>query len=375
VATAAATSWMGLSSIVAYPWYIDLSNQIGGFLAAFIIGGIAILPGFMNAFLVISLMLDNRPERKPTTEYPGISILIAAYHEAEHIAMTIQSLELQHYPGHWEVIVVNDGSHDSTAAEVRQMIPTRPWLKLIDLQANGGKANALNIALTHAQYGLVITLDADTYLYKNALINLVGRYLSDPPNTKAVAGTILVRNSRQNWITKAQEWEYFHGIASIKRMQSFYHGTLVAQGAFSLYERSALRNAHGWPRTLGEDIVLTWALLEEGYRVGHCEDACAFTNVPTTLGSFVKQRQRWARGMIEAFKHHSRVLVKKRLTTFFIWWDVFFPWMDLAFTLGFIPGIVLAFFGNYTIVGPLTLALLPLAIAINGIMSSVSREM
>ena len=36
-----------------------------------------------------------------------------------------------------------------------------------------------------------------------------------------------------------------------------YQGTLVAQGAFSLYETAALREAGGWADTVGEDIVLT----------------------------------------------------------------------------------------------------------------------
>ena len=40
--------------------------------------------------------------------------------------------------------------------------------------------------------------------------------------------------------TQAQEWEYFHGIATVKRVQSLFQGVLVAQGAFSLYEKKIL---------------------------------------------------------------------------------------------------------------------------------------
>ena len=94
--------------------------------------------------------------------------------------------------------------------------------------------------------------------------DLVERYLSDPPNTRAVAGTMLVRNSRANWVTRAQEWDYFHGIAAIKRVQSLYQGTLVAQGAFSIYDRATLIEVGGWADCVGEDIVLTWAMLREG---------------------------------------------------------------------------------------------------------------
>ncbi|HMA30651.1 MAG TPA: glycosyltransferase family 2 protein, partial [Casimicrobiaceae bacterium] len=214
-----------------------------------------------------------------------------------------------------------------------------------------------------------------SYLYRDALRNLVGRYLSDPANTRAVAGTMLVRNSRKNWVTKAQEWDYFHGIAAIKRVQSLYQGTLVAQGAFSVYDRAALKEVGGWVHCVGEDIVLTWALLSRGYRVGHAEDACCFTSAPDTLRQFIRQRQRWARGMVEAFKTFPGILVKPRMSTLFVWWNVLFPWLDLAYTLFFIPGLVLALFGIYWIAGPMTLALLPMALLINYAMYHVGSHM
>jgi biofilm PGA synthesis N-glycosyltransferase PgaC len=186
---------------------------------------------------------------------------------------------------------------------------------------------------------------------------------------------MLVRNSRKNWVTKAQEWDYFHGIAAIKRVQSLYQGTLVAQRAFSLYERVALREVGGWRDCVGEDIVLTWAMLRKGWRVGHAEDALCFTNAPDNLHQFVRQRRRWARGVMEAFRHFPDILFKPRLSTMFVWWNLLFPWVDLAYTLFFIPGIVLALFGIYWIAGPLTLALLPMALGINYMMYRIGSQM
>ena len=73
-------------------------------------------------------------------------------------------------------------------------------------------------------------------------------------------------------------------------MQSMYHGTLVAQGAFSLYRKAALEAVGGWPESVGEDIVMTWAMLQKGYRVGYAEDAIVFTDAPTTFRQFYQQR-------------------------------------------------------------------------------------
>lgn len=375
VALIGACFWTVFAIWIAQDWLHDLSSHIGQVAAIFLIYGIAIIPGFMNSFTALSLMMDKRPTRQILPSYPGLTMLIAAYNEAASIEDTLVSINIQNYPADLQVIVINDGSKDETAAIVRQAQARFPWLTLLDLEQNAGKAHALNEGIKLAKHDLVITVDADSYLHQSALVNIVERYLLDPPNTRAVAGKILVRNSRENLLTKTQEWDYFLGISATKRMQSLYQGTLVAQGAFSIYDRNALIEVGGWPECVGEDIVLTWALLKAGYRVGHCEDACLFTNAPTTLRVFIKQRQRWARGMMEAFIKHPSILIKPRLSTFFIYWNLFFPWLDVAFTLGFLPGLILACFGYYWIVGAMTLILLPMAFLLGFLNYSIESRM
>ena len=370
-----AFTWMVVSIWLSLPWYEDLSREIGWPLAFFLISFIAIVPGFMNAFVICSLLLDKRPEILREQHYPPITILIAAYNEAADIATTLKSIFLEDYPNTVHVIVINDGSKDETVNIVRSFMSEHQNLSLIDLNQNGGKANALNDGLEQCSTDIVITIDADSYLWKDALKNLVGRYLSDPANTKAVAGEILIRNSRENWITKAQEWDYFLGIASVKRIQSLFQGTLVAQGAFSLYDRKTLVELGGWPNKVGEDIVLTWKILMAGYRVGHAENACAFTNCPNTFMKFVNQRRRWSRGLIESFKENWSILFKKRQSTMYIWWNTLFPLIDVAYTVGFIPGLVLACFGIYWIVGPMTIALIPMAFILNIVMYNRGKAM
>jgi len=366
--------WAALSFWLARDWLHDFSALVGVVPAYLVIFGIAIIPGFMNAFLVASLLLDRRPEiLVPTLALPGISILVAAYNEEACIASTLTSIAGQGYPGPLQVIVINDGSTDGTSQALAKL--DYPWLQVIDLAKNGGKSKALNVGLQQVRFDLTITVDGDSYLFKNALRNLVGRYLSDPPDTRAVAGAVLVRNSRKNLVTAAQEWDYFHGIAAIKRLQSLYQGTLVAQGAFSIYDTRTLRELGGWPHTVGEDIVLTWNMLERGHRIGFAENACVFTNAPETWSQLIRQRQRWSRGLIEAFKAHWRLLFKARMSTLFVWWNLLFPYMDLTFTLAFIPGVLLALFGIYWIAGPLTLFLLPLAALVNYLMYRIQLRM
>jgi biofilm PGA synthesis N-glycosyltransferase PgaC len=371
---ALATLWFALTLWLAQPWIDDLSAALTAPVAWFVIGGIALVPGYANAFLFFGLLFDRRPAFVPVAQMPPITVLIAAYNEEEIIADSLASFFRQHYAAALEILVIDDGSKDRTAEIVRGIIasttlPGNQSLRLIQMPKNGGKARALNAGLAESKHDLIITVDADTLLFKDALTNLVVNQLQSPPNTAATAGTVLVRNSRVNLITRLQEWDYFVGIAVVKRIQSLLQGTMVAQGALSIYRKDALLEVGGWQDTVGEDIVLTWALSEAGYRVGYAENAFVFTNVPETYGDFYRQRKRWSRGLMEAFRRYPRVLTHLRLNTPFVYLNLAFPYLDFVYLFAFVPGVIAALvFGNYLIVGIMTLLLIPLAIVINTVM-------
>jgi biofilm PGA synthesis N-glycosyltransferase PgaC len=99
----------------------------------------------MNAFLATSLLLDRRPARRPLDRYPGLSILIAAYNESSSIAETLKSIAKAAYPGDLEVIVIDDGSTDSTADIAAR--PRYPWARIVRQPRNLGKSAALNRGL------------------------------------------------------------------------------------------------------------------------------------------------------------------------------------------------------------------------------------
>ena len=106
----AAFAWATFSYLMARVWLGELSTLLTAAVAYLAVFGIAIIPGFMNAFLIASLVQDRRPRvLVPERGLPAISILVAAYNEAESIESTVASIAAQQYPGPLEVIVVNDG--------------------------------------------------------------------------------------------------------------------------------------------------------------------------------------------------------------------------------------------------------------------------
>jgi biofilm PGA synthesis N-glycosyltransferase PgaC len=368
LATGMSCAWLAISAALAQPWAVQLGGVIGDELAWAVIALLALVPGFLNAHLFSSLLLDRQRPLANVEKLPAVTVLIAAWNERGSIAGTLQALSRVRYPGPWAVIVVDDGSSDGTSDATRACRDLVPYLRVVRVP-HRGKAAALNIGLELVQTPVLVTIDADTALHPDALRRVVTRLITAPRDTAAVAGSVLARNSRANFLTRIQEWDYLLAIGSVKRQQALYQGTLVAQGAFSAYKTEAVRAARGWPFCIGEDIVLTWALQKAGHRIGFEPTAIAFTTVPSDVRRFVRQRRRWARGMIEGLARHGDLLWRRpRLTGFFVFIDALFPLLDTAYALLFLPGIALALFGYYFIAGPMTLLVIPLVLLVTAAM-------
>lgn len=357
VANLGALLFAAAGSILASRWVRDLAELVTLPVAILLVAFIAIIPGYLNIFMLLSLLSYKQSRLELDGPFPPVSILIAARNEEANLPETFRGLAGQDYPSRMEIIVVDDGSTDGTLNYLRSL--RQPGLEVISIP-HQGKAAALNAGLEAVSHRILVTIDADTFLHPQAIRRIVAR-LQSTPDCAAVAGSVMAKNSRESCFTRLQEWDYFLAIGAVKRQQSLYRGTLVAQGCFSAFRTGIVRSARGWPNRIGEDIVLTWALLKEGHRVVHEPTAVAFTQVPTTLRGFYHQRQRWARGMIEALKNHMGIVWKQRgFAGFFVAMDLLFPALDLTFTVAFLPGVVLACLGYYHLAGLMTLLVLPI---------------
>lgn len=107
-------------------WMDELGAVTHPIFALVAITFIAFVPGFMNAFMVASLLLDRRPQRVTQAFYPGVTVLIAAYQEEDAIADTLESIANEDYPGPLEVLVLNDGSTDRTVEFAAGRWPSSP---------------------------------------------------------------------------------------------------------------------------------------------------------------------------------------------------------------------------------------------------------
>ena len=300
--------WAGLSVVIDRAWIGDLAELVTLPVAIAIVAGIAIVPGYLNVQLVTSVVLD-RPKRLPPYPpvEPAVTVLVAAYDEEDAIEQTLAAILAQDYAGSVGVLVIDDGSHDGTREVVRRVAAADPRVALIAAD-HGGKAAALNLGLACADTPLIATVDADTLLVPTALRRIITRLLVDPEGTVAVAGSVLVRNSRGGLVARMQEWDYQVGIAAVKRQQALLGATLVAQGAFSVYRTQAMRLAGGWPDRIGEDIVATWALIDHGGRT-------AFEPTAVGAGSRSRRRRSSRRGPMAPRRWSTRCARSSSTTT------------------------------------------------------------
>ena len=157
-------AWAALSVKLSQPWLSELSKPLGFALAVFVIAFIAYVPGFMNAFLIGSILSDRRPVLRKYDQLPDVCVLVACYNESENIADTLTSLARQDYHGDVEVVVIDDGSTDDSLTIARTMAArlARPGLQVrVSVGVAGHRAG-----MTYEQ--LMAAADAAVYDAKEA---------------------------------------------------------------------------------------------------------------------------------------------------------------------------------------------------------------
>jgi cellulose synthase/poly-beta-1,6-N-acetylglucosamine synthase-like glycosyltransferase/peptidoglycan/xylan/chitin deacetylase (PgdA/CDA1 family) len=236
---------------------------------------------------------------------PGVSVVVPAYNEAANVAATVTSLVASRYDGAFEVVVVDDGSTDDTAAIVAGL--GLPGVRLVR-QRNGGKHAALNHGIAVARYDVLVLVDGDTVFQPDTLMALVNR-LRDPA-VGAVSGNTKVGN-RTGILGRWQHLEYVMGFNLDRRMYDMIRTMPTVPGAVGAFRRRALLAAGGVSGdTLAEDTDLTMAICREGWEVTYEESAVAWTEAPATLRQLWRQRYRWCYGTMQSMWKHRRAVLE-----------------------------------------------------------------
>ena len=264
---------------------------------------------------------------------PRVSIIVPAYNEEVTIATSIKSLVKQTYKN-LEIIIMDDGSKDNTYKIAKKFEGIFEGKKIKVLtKKNGGKSRALNYAIERSSGELVMCVDADSKLERDA-VELMVRYFKDP-EISAVAGSVFVSN-RVNTLTKLQALEYIEGLNMVRNAQAFLKLVNIIPGPIGMFRKSAIQEVGGYAHdTFAEDCDLTLKLIEKEHKIDFEPDAIAHTEAPDELLNLLKQRYRWTRGILQAIQKHSHNLwnFKNFNFSFVLWYmlfeAIFWPFIDL----------------------------------------------
>ena len=271
------------------------------FIIAIILGILRVV--FVTILAIIKKVLNKKKSFNANYK-PPVSFIIAAYNEEKVICKTVESALQSNYPN-IEVIIIDDGSTDNTSNEIINVYSNDHRVLLIK-QHNSGKAAALNNAIDLARGEVLISLDADTQISKDAVSLLVRHF--EEPTIGAVAGNVKVGN-RTNIFTRWQAIEYITSQNIDRQGYSLLNAITVVPGAIGAWRKSAIKEIGGYiTDTLAEDMDLTWRLRENGWKVDTENEAIGYTEVPDSISSFFKQRFRWSFGTLQCLWKHKSAL-------------------------------------------------------------------
>jgi cellulose synthase/poly-beta-1,6-N-acetylglucosamine synthase-like glycosyltransferase len=257
---------------------------------------------------------------------PDVTVVVPVFNEGKGVYATIKSLLEQEYPASkLRVIVVDDCSTDDSYAWAKRAEQEAPGrVRAIRNPHNMGKRRGINHAVRQATTEIVVSVDSDAIVEKNAVRRLVARFTH--PDIAAVGGRVNVSNPNENWLTRMQTIKYYFGYQYLKNVERYYSSVMCLSGCLTAYRRRVLielepilenRNVLGVPIKYGEDRFLTRQIVKAGYRTTCTLDAVCWTVVPDTMTKYFAQQLRWRRsnlvdffcGLSHAWRLHPAVAV------------------------------------------------------------------
>lgn len=286
---------------------------------------------------------------------PPIAVIAPAHNEEKSIRVAVRNLLELEYP-ELEIIVVNDGSEDRTLEEMREEFQLRKVqalyiqqvesaqvrglyrsnldhrLLVIDKEAGGSKADAVNAGVNAALSPYLCVVDADSVLERDALLRIMLPVLEDPKRVVCVGGIVRVLNGSEfeggklrrvclpkKSIEVIQVVEYLRAFLIGREAWAQANMLMIISGAFGVFRTDLVRKVGGYRASaIGEDFDLVARLhrhLREkkaDYQIQFVPDPVCWTEVPSDLRSLGRQRARWQKGLFDVLWPNRDMLFRSR---------------------------------------------------------------
>ncbi|MEE1150594.1 MAG: glycosyltransferase [Methanobrevibacter sp.] len=330
---------------------------------------------------------------KPVVPYeeedlPFISIFIPAHNEENTIEATITSVcESEYYKNdkpNYEVIVINDGSTDSTGEILAEIKKDLPQLKIVTRhppRSGKGKGFVLNDALTLSQGEIIGVFDADTQIKTDYLMTII-QYLNG--DIDGVQSRVKMFNRDENFLARMQHLEFASfGNTLIAKDNLGSTGFLGGNGQF--VKKDAIIDCGRWDGfAVTEDLNLAIKIILQGGKIRYCGECAVYQEAVTNWRAFFRQRVRWAIGNFETLFVYFPQIIRAKiplLKKFNILEHISFYSFNLLIFFGFVVTIINAaswfIFHGPTIIrmeAPFLVGFLSVIAFFPGIILALSRD-
>ena len=246
---------------------------------------------------------------------PTVAIIIPARNEQRVIQRTLSRMANLTYPKEkLTVMVVDDGSTDSTAQIADEFARQYPYFSVIHRNPGGrGKASCLNEGFANVAAEIAIVFDADYYPQLDIIEKLVCYFVD--PQVAIAQGKISVENEGDTALTRLVALERASGYVVDQAARDSLNLIPQFGGTVGAIRMTCLRDCGGWDEgILAEDTDLTFKVFTRGWRVRYTTLAESYEDAVSSWGAYRKQRRRWAYGHSQcAIKHLVPMLRTRNL--------------------------------------------------------------
>lgn len=222
-----------------------------------------LLIGYLLILLLIYKYGSKTPDVKKDEGFlPTVTIVIPTRNEEGIIKRRLENIINTSYPWDKLEVLFIDFSNDNTPIIIAEYAERYPFIRL-EKQKKAGFNNALNQGYSSASGEIVVKSDCDAFPEKDALRNLIANFADKRIGVVGGVHNVLspVLSSGEKPIEKE-----FRGIQyRIQRLESYFHSSLVAHGAFAGYRKVLIPEL---PEEItSDDAEVVLSAIRKGYRV------------------------------------------------------------------------------------------------------------
>jgi cellulose synthase/poly-beta-1,6-N-acetylglucosamine synthase-like glycosyltransferase len=312
-----ATAHLELTRIARYGFVLALTIIIMMLLLAPFVAQMWLLPLSLGMLVVPSCIrlaaafTRRRPvpraHRPPDEELPDYSILIPLRNEANMVPQLFAAMRALDYPAErLDIKFVVEARSIETVAAVRDRLgDSRFSLVVVPDAAPRTKPKALDFALPLCRGDFVVVFDAEDIPDADQLWKAAVRF-RDSPQTMCLQAELKIDNAGRNWLTALFAGDYAGHFLVLLPGLARWHLPMPLGGTSNHFRIRHLRELGGWDAyNVTEDADLGVRLARRRLRVDVLDSATRET-APQTLGPWLGQRTRWAKGWMQTFIVHNR---------------------------------------------------------------------